>query len=369
MRKIRLIVTILALAMLLGLAAFFPGPALSADTVTVYVDGRRISFPDAPAYVDENNRTQIPTRYIGEALGAEVEWDKTARRATFSLAMEPHGREGEARFVDFYIGSAVFYVKDSPNFIPERQTMDTAAIIGNGRTYVPVRFLAEALGATVRWDPVSRTVHVSSRSDPSHAESAAGGAVPLAGSPGDDAKYDEQGLYLAQYANMLYQQWFESLRITYEGEKVFISYTLPGGLPENTELRVALMCDVMKNGKIWDGLGWLYESFERGKGDREAGYGYLLPSPPSGDVKKELRYIPPEELYWIYISVNLVTPRNATAWEGSRYSQSFFRVNINAQDLKKSELCKNAHNKYLAEIAEYKETITIDGSAILRINN
>jgi hypothetical protein len=41
-----------------------------------------------------------------------------------------------------------------------------------------------------------------------------------------------------------------------------------------------------------DGPGWTYRSFELDDGDREIGYEYLIPSPKSGEVRKEPRYIP-----------------------------------------------------------------------------
>lgn len=49
----------------------------------VVVDGKELYFPDAKPYVDTNNRTQIPVRFIGAALGAEVKWDKEKRQAIF----------------------------------------------------------------------------------------------------------------------------------------------------------------------------------------------------------------------------------------------------------------------------------------------
>ncbi|MNC78077.1 hypothetical protein D3C75_1302040 [compost metagenome] len=36
----------------------------------------------------------------------------------------------------------------------------TAGVLDNGTTYVPVRALAEALGAKVTYDPASKTVNV-----------------------------------------------------------------------------------------------------------------------------------------------------------------------------------------------------------------
>ena len=385
MKKARLAAALLVLAILAGQTAFLQGGAVASNAVTVIVDGRRVSFPDAPAYVDENSRTQIPTRYVGEALGAKVEWDKTARRAEFSL-----GAGGAARSVDFYIGSDVFYIRNSPDSIPVRKKMDTAAVIGNDRTYVPVRFLAESFGATVRWDAATRTVHIASPR-PESGKGAGQGAGQITGQDGesmngqsdgqdgetanvqgagirDEAKYDKHGMFLTEYANVFYMQWFESLRITYAGERVFLSYTLPEGLPEDTEFRVTLMCDKIRAGGDWDTRAWLYESFERGPGDREKGCDYLLPNPVSGEVVAEVRYIPYEDIYWIYMNCNMVTPRNSPAMSGSRYAHSSFRVNLNAQDLEKSELRQNALDWWGAEIEEYHKTIAIDGSSIVKFS-
>jgi len=38
------------------------------------VNGTKINFPDAEPFIDENSRTQVPIRFVGEALGADVSW-------------------------------------------------------------------------------------------------------------------------------------------------------------------------------------------------------------------------------------------------------------------------------------------------------
>jgi hypothetical protein len=38
--------------------------------------------------------------------------------------------------------------------------MDVAPMIRDGRTYLPARYVAEAFGCTVTWDPVGRTVTI-----------------------------------------------------------------------------------------------------------------------------------------------------------------------------------------------------------------
>ena len=54
--------------------------AMAANTVTVYVDGVRVNFPDQKAYINSDNRTLVPVRFVSEALGADVEWNAAARQ-------------------------------------------------------------------------------------------------------------------------------------------------------------------------------------------------------------------------------------------------------------------------------------------------
>lgn len=40
------------------------------------------------------------------------------------------------------------------------KTMDVAPLIKNGRTYLPARYVAEAFGYTVHWNPSDQTVAI-----------------------------------------------------------------------------------------------------------------------------------------------------------------------------------------------------------------
>jgi hypothetical protein len=60
----------------------------------------------------------------------------------------------QGRNASFYIGSTIMNVNGS-NII-----MDAAPYIKAGRTYVPVRYLGDALGATTAWDADTKTVTV-----------------------------------------------------------------------------------------------------------------------------------------------------------------------------------------------------------------
>ncbi|MCL2576991.1 MAG: copper amine oxidase N-terminal domain-containing protein [Defluviitaleaceae bacterium] len=88
----------------------------------------------APASID--GRTMVPLRFIGETLGATIDWNDATRTATFKLG---------TNVANVTIGQPL------PN------DMGTP-IIENGRTLVPVRFVSTAMGAEVDWVPPSTVI-------------------------------------------------------------------------------------------------------------------------------------------------------------------------------------------------------------------
>ena len=97
------------------------------------VNNEVVSVEDAAPYV-ANDRTYVPFRALGEAIGADVVWDNDARTVTYTL--------GKTEVV-MTIGETTYTVNG------EEKTMDVAPEITGERTYVPVRFVGEALGFKV----------------------------------------------------------------------------------------------------------------------------------------------------------------------------------------------------------------------------
>ena len=119
---------------------------IASREVHVQVKGTLIVWTDSEPYIDTNSRTMTPFRAVGEALGLTAGWDGSTREASFT--------DGK-RTIYFPIGNNVARTSDGGTV-----QMDTSAVIVNGRTYAPVRYLAEFFGYTVDWDGVSRTVIV-----------------------------------------------------------------------------------------------------------------------------------------------------------------------------------------------------------------
>jgi len=119
-------------------------PAAGSGEIKVLVEGVPVAF-DSPPFIDKNNRLIVPLRSIVEALGAKVDWNAAARKVTI---------EKDPNTVVFVIDSKYAGVNGQP------RTMDTSPVIKYSRTMVPARYVAEYLGASVDWDPETRTVSI-----------------------------------------------------------------------------------------------------------------------------------------------------------------------------------------------------------------
>lgn len=111
----------------------------------VVVNGQKINFPDAQPFIDTNGRTQVPVRFVSEALGAQVDWNGDAKRVTVEL---------NDRKVVLTIDKKDYEING------QGFQMDTVALLTESRTFVPIRFVSEALGANVSWNQNSKTVYI-----------------------------------------------------------------------------------------------------------------------------------------------------------------------------------------------------------------
>ncbi len=107
------------------------------------VNGEQRTMDVAP--IIRNSRTMLPVRYVAEALGAEIAWDGETSTATLRTA------DTEIKIT---VGAAEAIVNG------QAVTLDSPAFIESSRTYMPVRFVAETLGATVAWDAPTSTATI-----------------------------------------------------------------------------------------------------------------------------------------------------------------------------------------------------------------
>jgi len=119
-----------------GSQRLVPNALIVRSGIAVFIDGRRLYF-DVPPKV-ENGRTLVPLRAFFEALGAQVDW----YGETKTIVAVKDGVQ-----VELAVGAKEALVNGNP--VP----LDVPAKVEEGRTLVPLRFVSEAFGAQVVWDP------------------------------------------------------------------------------------------------------------------------------------------------------------------------------------------------------------------------
>ena len=112
------------------------------NPIQVILNGSRLTFDTSPILV--NNTTLVPLRTIFEALGMEIDWDEatqtvTAQKDGITLTLTIGSTEASKN------GESIFLLT-APQLSIE------------GRTLVPIRFIAESLGLNVTWIDATRTV-------------------------------------------------------------------------------------------------------------------------------------------------------------------------------------------------------------------
>ena len=138
MKKFVFVLSLVFILVLSSVTAF-------AGEIIINIDSVKVEFNDDLGFpfIDENSRTQVPFRATLEKYGAQIDWNNESRIAIATK------------------GDIVVEVPIDENYIVkngEKTTVDTAARIVNGRTYLPIRAVLEAFGSEVQWDSQLNTV-------------------------------------------------------------------------------------------------------------------------------------------------------------------------------------------------------------------
>ena len=122
-----------------------PGkPAEEMKTVVVMQVGSKTMFVNGKAYEKDaapvimNDRTLVPIRFVTESLGGTVAWNAETKEVTLVI----DGKE-----IKMTIGKTI-------------EKYGVAPVIIDSRTFVPVRFVADELGATTAWNAETKTVTI-----------------------------------------------------------------------------------------------------------------------------------------------------------------------------------------------------------------
>lgn len=131
---------LLSATMLLGgVSAVYGGE----KSISLQINGSEISAEVPPTVID--GRTMVPVRAIFEAVGANIDFDAETKTIT--------AKKGDTT-VNMTVGAKVATVNN------KEVQLDAPAVIVNGRTLAPARFVAETFGYTVQWDSENKIVKI-----------------------------------------------------------------------------------------------------------------------------------------------------------------------------------------------------------------
>ncbi len=122
---------------------------LAVGSKLMSVFGKNVTNDTAP--IIKNNRTMLPARFVAESLGAQVTWNDTERTVYIKGLNLKTMMPLEIKLT---IGSNKALVNGTV------YELDSPVFIENDRTYTPLRFIAEMLGAEVYWDDATKVVRI-----------------------------------------------------------------------------------------------------------------------------------------------------------------------------------------------------------------
>jgi len=116
---------------------------LQVGNAFALINGQTYTLEAAPTIT--SSRTMVPLRFIGEAFGAEFEYEPVTKTIDITIGSDR---------IKMQIGNKTATVNGK---IAE---LDAAPYIVNSRTLVPIRFISETFGAEVVWDGSTKTVTI-----------------------------------------------------------------------------------------------------------------------------------------------------------------------------------------------------------------
>ncbi len=138
---------LLAVSLLQATPSYAKSTPLTPVT-TVYVDDRPLELTAQPLLLD--GTTLVPMRQLFEAQGAVLSWNGASKTVTATK---------NDTTLTYRIGEVAATLND------KTLSLNVPGQIIKGNTMIPLRFVSEALGSTVKWDALTRTIRIASKED------------------------------------------------------------------------------------------------------------------------------------------------------------------------------------------------------------
>lgn len=150
---------ILGLIMAAAVAASMQVATFAEAEPQIKVDGRSVTFRDEQAPIIRNDRLYVPVRRVLETMDAKVNWKaetKTVEVSSFD----------NVTILKLQIDNPIVTRYEYTSVLHADKTeieSDVAPIIENDRTMLPIRVIAEALGATVYYEEDTKITYITTK--------------------------------------------------------------------------------------------------------------------------------------------------------------------------------------------------------------
>lgn len=139
---------LLALSMCMSGSVFAKGK--------IFVDMEEVKSDTPPQVI--NDRTMVPVRAISEMLGYDVKWIEEKEQ------VEVYEKDLATPVITMNIDNTkatyLAYDEEKKDYVSVDAVLDSPATLINDRTFVPLRFISEAVGYTVDYDEANEDVYM-----------------------------------------------------------------------------------------------------------------------------------------------------------------------------------------------------------------
>lgn len=140
------------IAAFLGAAAIAAAVTAASAAETAYLCVNNTWLGDGSDGIIINGTTLVPIRAVNDSLGLQTYWDEGERCVTIDF--------GDGRLCDMYIGGFYAYMHENDSVSEYR--LNVPPVVMSDRTYIPIRFISEAMNKSVRWEGGKNLVFIDS---------------------------------------------------------------------------------------------------------------------------------------------------------------------------------------------------------------
>lgn len=150
---IKTMTAVVVILMMLSSSAVY-----AAGELRIFVDNVMIETEVPPVII--NGRTMVPVRAVAEAANCQVQWDEEQKK--ISISAPYRAQPLMYMYLDNPIVNVYVYNSETMETAVDEVEIDAAPVLVNGRTMVPLRFIAETMGFELEWNEAEGAIYLRS---------------------------------------------------------------------------------------------------------------------------------------------------------------------------------------------------------------